>query len=78
MKIVETIKLALQKAQANRKKTAVFHSQVLLNAELLENLDPHEFCRNVGVAKSYVREFRKMIAVARTLSELGYSIQRDK
>jgi hypothetical protein len=72
MKIVETIKLTLQKAQAKREKTAVFHSQLLLNAELLKNLDPHEFCRNVDVAKSYVREFRKMIAVARTLSELGY------
>jgi hypothetical protein len=78
MKITETIKLTLQKAQAKREKTAVFHSQVLLNAELLKNLDPHEFCRNVGVTKAYHIEFRKMIAVARTLSELGYSIQKNK
>jgi len=78
MKIIETIKLTLQKAQAKREKTAVFHSQVLLNAELLKNLDPHEFCRKVGVTKAYHIEFRKMIAVARTLSELGYSIQTNK
>jgi hypothetical protein len=76
MKTVETIKLALQKAQAKREKTAVFHCQVLLNAELLKNLDPHEFCRNVGVTEAYHIEFRKMLAVARTLSEMGYSIQK--
>lgn len=78
MKTVETIKLALREAQAKREKTAVFHSQVLLNASQLKNLDPHEFCRNVGVTKAYHIEFRKMIAVARTLSEMGCSIQRDK
>ena len=78
MKTVETIKLALQKAQAKREKTAVFHSQVLLNANQLKNLDPHEFCRNVSVTKAYHIEFRKMLAVARTLSEVGYSIQKDK
>ena len=78
MKIIETIKLTLQKAQAKREKTAVFHCQVLLNAELLKHLDPHEFCRNVGVTKAYHIEFRKMIAAARTLSELGYSIQKNK
>jgi hypothetical protein len=78
MKTVETIKLALHEAQAKREKTAVFHSQILLNANQLENLDPHEFCRNVGVTNAYHIEFRKMIAVARKLSEMGYSIQKDK
>jgi len=78
MEIVETIKLTLQIAQEKREKMAVFHSQVLLNADLLKNLDPHEFCRNVGVTKAYHIEFRKMIAVARTISKLGYSIRREK
>jgi hypothetical protein len=66
------------KRTRKEKKMAMFHSQVLLNANLLKNLDPHEFCKNVGVTKAYHIEFKKMIAMARTLSELGYSIRRDK
>jgi dihydroorotase len=76
MKIIETIKLTLQKAQEERNKTATFHSLVLLNANLLKDLDPYEFCRSVGVKRTYHIEFRKMIATAHTLSELGYSIQK--
>ena len=78
MNRIDAIQLALKEAQAKRKKMAMFHSQVLLNAELLKNMDPHEFCRNVGLTKAYHTEFRKMIAVVCTLSELGYSIQKDK
>lgn len=77
MKIVETIKLALQKAQEDRNKMATFHSLVLVNADDLQHLDPHEFCRNVGVTKAYHIEFRKMIAAAHTLSDMGYSIQKQ-
>ena len=76
MKITETIKLALQKAQESKSKMSTFHSLVLLNADLLEHQDPHDFCRNVGVTKAYHIEFRKMIAVSKMLSVLGYSIQR--
>ena len=77
MKTIDTIKLALQDAIAKRGKMAMFHSQVLLNAAVLKNLDPHEFCKDAGLTKVYHIEFRKMIAVARTLSELGYSIQKN-
>lgn len=76
MEIIKIIKLAIQKAAKERKKMSTFHSQVLLHAKLLEHLDPVEFCRDVGVPAAYHIEFRKMIAVAHTLSELGYSIQK--
>ena len=76
MEIIKIIKLAIQKAAKERKKMSMFHSQVLLHAKLLEHLDPAEFCRDVGVPAAYHIEFRKMIAVAHALSELGYSVQR--
>ena len=76
MRNIETIKTALQKAAVERNKMATFHSLVLLHAELLEHLEPEEFCRQVGVPATYHIEFRKMIAVARRLSEMGYLIQR--
>jgi hypothetical protein len=76
MKIIESIKLDLEKAAEERHKMATFHSLVLLHADSLVDFDPSMFCRDVGVPTSYQAEFRKMIATARTLSELGYSIQK--
>jgi hypothetical protein len=76
MRNIDTIKQAIQKSVEKRKKTATFHSQVLLHAELLEHLDPVQFCRDVGMPVTYQIEFRKMIAASRALSDLGYSIQK--
>ena len=76
MKLIETIKVALQKAKEEKKKMATFHSLVLLNADLLEHLDPKAFCQSVGVTEAYHIEFRKMIAVAHMISESGYLIQK--
>lgn len=76
MELIETIRQALKHAAEDRKKVATFHSLVLLHASQLEHLDPHEFCRNVGVVDAFHIEFRKMIAAAHRLSELGYSIQK--
>ena len=76
IKNVGLIKLAIQRAAEKRTKMAMFHSQVLLHAEILEHLDPVEFCRDVDVPDTYHIEFRKMVATAHMLSELGYSIQK--
>ena len=76
MDIIKTIKLALQKAAKERRKVRTFHTLVLVYANRLEHLDPHEFCRNVGVKDAFHSEFRKMINVAHTLSEWDYSIQK--
>ena len=76
MSIIETIKLDLKKAAEERHKIAAFHSLVLLHADSLADYDPAEFCRVVEVPATYQTEFRKMLAVARHLDELGYSIQK--
>lgn len=76
MELVESIKQALQQAAKDRKKVATFHSLVLAHASKLEHLDPHEFCRNVGMTDAFHIEFRKMIAAARALSDLGYAVQK--
>jgi hypothetical protein len=76
MELVESIKLALQRAAEERNKVATFHSLVLINADRLKHLDAHEFCKNVGVTDTFHIEFKKMIATAQILSQLGYSIQK--
>jgi hypothetical protein len=76
MELIDAIKLALQAAVEERRMTATFHSLVLLNTEKLKHLDPHEFCRNVGVADAFHIEFRKMISAAHRLSDMGYTIQK--
>ena len=76
MNTLEIIKLAIQQASKERTKMATFHSLVLLHAEKLGQLDPAEFCRVTNVPATYHIEFRKMIATARKLSELGYSLQK--
>lgn len=77
MELIETIKLALQEAERENRKMATFHSLVLIHADVLRNMDPHEFCQNVEVPDSYCTEFRKMISVKSTLSGLGYSVRHN-
>jgi len=77
MKTIETIKLAIQKAAAERKKMAVFHSRLLLCAEEFEDFDARELCRRAGVPADCWREFRKIMALAGVLSEPGCSIQKS-
>ena len=56
-------------------KIAMFHFQILKNASRLEDVDPIEFCRNIGVPESYATEFRKMISLARIIQEQGYQLE---
>ena len=74
MDIIQTIKQDLKKAAEDKHKIAAFHSLVLLHADELSDFDPAEFCRLVEVPATYQTEFRKMLAVARHLDQLGYSI----
>ena len=76
MDIIQTIKQDLKKAAEDKHKIAAFHSSVLLHADSLSDFDPAEFCRLVEVPATYKTEFLKMLAVARRLDELGYSIQK--
>ena len=76
MDIIKTIKQDLKRAAEEKHKVAALHSLVLLHADSLSDLDPAEFCRLVEIPDTYQREFRKMLAVARYLDELGYSIQK--
>ena len=74
MEIIETIRLALREAERENRKMATFHSLVLIHADVLRNMDPHEFCQSVDVPDSYCTEFRKMISAKHTLAGLGYTI----
>jgi hypothetical protein len=53
---------------------AMFHYQVLSNADKLKSVDVEEFCRAVGVAKSYSTEFRKMLGLARLMRDRGVGL----
>ena len=69
--MIEQIKAAVNGAAGKNQKIAMFHFQVLKNADELAGIDPKGFCREVSVPETYATEFRKMIALARLMKEQG-------
>jgi hypothetical protein len=47
--MIEQIKAAIQSAADTNQKTAMFHFQVLKNADELTGIDPKGFCKEVSV-----------------------------
>ena len=72
--MIDEIKIAVQAAAARKQKIAMFHFQVLKNATELDGLNAEAFCKEVAVPLSYQTEFKKMISLARLMSELGVSL----
>ena len=69
--MIEEIKSAVHHAAGTNQKIAMFHYQVLKNADELEGIDPRGFCKEISVPETYATEFTKMIALARLLKEQG-------
>ena len=69
--MIEQIKTAVHQAAENNQKSAMFHYQVLKNADELKGINPIGFCKDISVPKSYAAEFTKMIALARLMKEQG-------
>ncbi len=74
MDVIEEIRQALIVAEQEDCKMATFHAKVLIYAEVLKDINPSEFCKSVEVPDSYRTEFQKMLALRRTLHDLGYSV----
>ncbi len=72
--MIEQIKAAVNSATGKNQKIAMFHFQVLKNADELAGIDPKGFCREVSVPETYATEFRKMIALARLMKEQGIKL----
>ena len=75
--MIPQIKTAVHSAVSNNQKIAMFHFQVLKNADELAGVDPKGFCREISVPETYAVEFRKMIALARLMKELGASLNAN-
>jgi hypothetical protein len=69
--VIEQIKAAVHGAAGKNQKIAMFHFQVLKNADELTGIAPKGFCREVSVPETYATEFTKMIALARLMKEQG-------
>jgi hypothetical protein len=67
--VIEQIKAAVHRAAGKNQKIAMFHFQVLKNADELVGIDPKRFCKEVSVPETYATEFTKMIALARLIKE---------
>jgi len=78
MPILNKIRRALGEARADKKKTATFHSMILIHAAELDGMGSEECCRQLGLQKSYKTEFGKMISASRRLAELGYSVKKNE
>ncbi len=68
---IEQIKAAIRSAAVKKQKLAMFHLQVLKNADDLAGFNPKGFCKEVSVPESWATEFRQMIALARLMKEQG-------
>ena len=74
MAIVEKIAKDIRDASTENNKSVMFHFSVLMYANELRGLDPVEFCHEVGVPESFKTEFRKMIKLARFITQKGMKI----
>lgn len=74
--MLEKIKRTIEEAAVSGQKIAMFHFQVLMNADVLETIDPKLFCKQVGVPESYATEFRKMLSLARIMRQQGLHISK--
>jgi len=72
--MIEQIKSAIHRAAGKNQKIAMFHLQVLKNADELAGIDPKGFCKEVSVPETYATEFTKMIALARLMKEQGVKV----
>lgn len=72
--MIEEITRKVRMAADSGQKIAMFHYQVLVNAEKLKGLDPVTFCKDVGVPETYATEFRKMVGLAKLMKEQGATI----
>jgi hypothetical protein len=72
--VIEQIRAAIHRAAEKNQKIAMFHFQVLKNADELAGIDPRGFCQEVSVPETYATEFTKMIALARLMKEQGAKI----
>jgi hypothetical protein len=72
--MIEHIAAKVRDAARTGHKIAMFHYQVLTNADALDGLDPVLFCRDIGVPETYATEFRKMISLSRLMKEEGVRI----
>ena len=66
----EEMKKSLDDAEKRRNKDAMFHYLTLRHAKDLIDENPEDFCKAVGMKKTYSIEFRKMRAL--------YSLMKNK
>jgi hypothetical protein len=69
--MIDAIKRAVHDAAGAKHKIAMFHLQVLRNADSLEGMDAEALCRELAVPVTYATEFRKMLSLARLMKEEG-------
>ena len=69
--MIDDIKAAVHAAAGSKRKSAMFHFQILMHADELEGVDPVAFCKELAVPVTYATEFRKMLSLARLMKEQG-------
>lgn len=74
--LIQEIAAKVREAARDKKKIAMFHYQVLIHANELKGIDPVDFCREIGVPKTYSTEFGKMLSLAKLMEELGATISQ--
>ena len=74
--IVKSIEEAVHNAARENKKIAMFHYQILINADELKGMDAIQFCQEIKVPITYATEFRKMLSLAALMKEKGTTLNK--
>jgi hypothetical protein len=72
--MIEEIRRRVHQAAQDSQKIAMFHYQVLINADNLRDMDAIEFCQAIDVPETYATEFRKMLSLAIVMGNNGSTI----
>jgi hypothetical protein len=72
--LVDDVKAAVHAAAEAKQKLAMFHFQILKNADLLDAVNAEEFCVAIGVPVTYKTEFRQILSLARVIRQQGFRL----
>lgn len=74
--LLESIAQKVKQGELDGQKMAVGHTQVLLHADQLADINLKDFCARIGMRESFGVEIYKMRRVAKMLKDLGYRIDK--
>ena len=69
------IKTEIENASESDERTAMFHFQIFMNANKLQDVSARDFCKAIGMHETFKVEYKKMLNLRQMLAKQGYAIK---